>query len=341
MNLRTLKYFVAIADAGSLTAAAEAIAIAQPALSRQMHALEEEMGVPLLQRTARGVRLTQAGVTLYEAAQRMLDEAQRVKRQLAGPAETGGSRVVLGVSPTLSRVLVPGLFERCHRTLDEMRLTVREAFTPELLDMLEKGMLDMAIITSMGASAGRPLALHPLVGEPFALAAPTSMKMEPIISLADLARIPLLMTTLHRTVVERQLQPMGVHLNIHSEIDSVDAIRELVHGGDWCTLMPVSMFKEPRSEAGITLTEVSGIQLNRQLMMATRIEGSPRTAVAALREIVLAELARLNRMRVFNLGKDSARGVGKANSADPGARPGEKKGERPGANPGKKTARSK
>ncbi|OWT74667.1 MULTISPECIES: LysR family transcriptional regulator [unclassified Achromobacter] len=306
MNLRTLKYFVAIADAGSLTAAAEAIAIAQPALSRQMRALEEEMGVPLLQRTARGVRLTQAGVTLYEAAQRMLDEAQRVKRQLAGPAETG-SRVVLGVSPTLSRVLVPGLFERCHRTLDEMRLTVREAFTPELLDMLEKGMVDMAIITSMGASAGRPLALHPLVGEPFALASPASMKIDPIISLAELARLPLLMTTLHRTVVERQLQPMGVHLNIHSEIDSVDAIRELVRTGDWCALMPVSMFKEPRHDAAITLTEVSGVQLNRQLMMATRIEATPSTAVAALREIVLAELARLNRMRVFNLGKAPGR----------------------------------
>jgi len=306
VNLRTLKYFVAIADAGSLTAAAEAIAIAQPALSRQMRALEEEMGVPLLQRTARGVRLTQAGVTLYEAAQRMLDEAQRVKRQLAGPAETG-SRVVLGVSPTLSRVLVPGLFERCHRTLDEMRLTVREAFTPELLDMLEKGMVDMAIITSMGASAGRPLALHPLVGEPFALASPASMKIDPIISLAELARLPLLMTTLHRTVVERQLQPMGVHLNIHSEIDSVDAIRELVRTGDWCALMPVSMFKEPRHDAAITLTEVSGVQLNRQLMMATRIEATPSTAVAALREIVLAELARLNRMRVFNLGKAPGR----------------------------------
>ncbi|MFC4277188.1 LysR family transcriptional regulator [Achromobacter aloeverae] len=303
MNLRTLKYFVAIADAGSLTAAAEAIAIAQPALSRQMHALEEEMGVPLLQRTARGVRLTQAGVTLYEAAQRMLDEAQRVKRQLAGPSEAGESRVVLGVSPTLSRVLVPGLFERCHRTMDQMRLTVREAFTPELLDMLEKGMVDMAIITSMGASADRPLALHPLVGEPFALATPRSMKMDPIISLAALSRIPLLMTTLHRTVVERQLRPMGVHLNIHSEIDSVDAIRELVHDGDWCTLMPVSVFKEARSDAGITLTEVSGVQLNRQLMMATRIEAVPSTAVAALREIVLAELARLNRLRVFNFGK--------------------------------------
>ncbi|WP_197424819.1 LysR family transcriptional regulator [Bordetella sp. N] len=306
MNLRTLKYFVAIADAGSLTAAAEAISIAQPALSRQMHALEEEMGVPLLQRTARGVRLTQAGVTLYEAAHRMLDEAQRVKRQLAGPAESGESRMVIGVSPTLSRVLVPGLFDRCHRTLDQTRLVVREAFTPELLDMLEKGMLDMAIITSMSASADRPLALHPLVGEPFALAAPKSMKMEPIVSLAELARIPLLMTTLHRTVVERQLQPMGVHLNIHSEIDSVDAIRDLVRNGDWCTLMPVSVFKQARGDAGVTLTEVSGVQLNRHLMMATRIEATQGTAVAALREMVVAEIARLDRLRVFNFSKAPA-----------------------------------
>ncbi len=209
---------------------------------------------------------------------------------------------MLGVSPTLSRVLVPGLFERCHRTLEDMRLVVREAFTPELLDMLEKGMLDMAIITSMGASADRPLALHPLVGEPFALVTPKAMKMDPIVSLAELSRIPLLMTAVHRTVVERQLQPMGVHLNIHSEIDSVDAIRELVHDGHWSTLMPVSVFKEARSDARITLTEVSGIQLNRQLMMATRIEATPSTAVAALREMVLAELGRLNQLQIFNFG---------------------------------------
>jgi LysR family nitrogen assimilation transcriptional regulator len=236
----------------------------------------------------------------------MLAEARRVKTQLAGRADVGEGRVVLGASPTLARVLVPGVFDRCHRSLGEIRLTVREAFTPVLLDMLEKGMIDMAIITSINAEAGRPLSLHPLVGEPFALVTPKARRMGPVVSMAELSRVPLLMTTLHRNIVERELHPMGVRLNIHSEIDSVDSIRELVLESDWSTLMPVSVFKEARSENRIVMSEVSGVQLNRQLVMATRIEYNENPAVTVLRDLVMAELAKLTRARMFNLGAFAA-----------------------------------
>ena len=110
MNLRALRYFVAIADAGSLTAAATAISIAQPALTRQLRELEADLGVTLLHRMPRGVRLTQAGSTLYESAQRMLAEASRVRQQLARQPGNPEATVVLGASPTLARVLLPGLF---------------------------------------------------------------------------------------------------------------------------------------------------------------------------------------------------------------------------------------
>jgi LysR family nitrogen assimilation transcriptional regulator len=302
MNLRTLRYFVAIADAGSMTGAAEAISIAQPALSRQMHDLERDIGVQLLQRTPRGVRLTAAGATLYESAQRMLGEAERVRAQLATPPADTQSKVVLGASPTLSRVLVPAVFDHCHRSVGSTRLIVREAFTPVLLDMLEKGLIDMAIITGLHADVGRPLSMHPLVGEPFALVTQKTRKLGPVVSVTELAEVPLLMTTLHRTIVERELQPLGIHLNIQSEFDSVDAIRELVLAGRWSTLMPISVFKRPRSGNKITLSEVSGVQLNRQLLMATRIEAHANRPLAWLKEVVVAELARLTREGVFNFG---------------------------------------
>lgn len=302
MNLRTLKYFVAIADAGSLTGAAAALAIAQPALSRQMHDLERDMGVQLLQRMPRGVRLTAAGATLYESAQRMLSEAQRVRSQLAKRQDDAETRLVLGVSPTVSRVLVPGVFERCQRSVSSIRLTIREAFTPVLLDLLEKGMIDMAIITSLHGEVGRPLAMHPLVGEPFALVTPKARKMSRVVSLTELSRVPLLMTTLHRELVERELQPLGVHLNVQSEFDSVESIRELVLESNWSTLLPISVFKSPRNENRITLSEVSGIQLNRQLMMATRIEHNENPSVTLLRDLVIAELARLTKAGMFNFG---------------------------------------
>ena len=230
MNLRAPRYFVAIADAGSLTAAAAAVSVAQPALTRQLRELEADLGVQLLLRLPRGVRLTPAGVTLYESAQRMLAEAARVRQLLASRSHTDQkSAVVLGASPTLTRVLLPGVFESCLGAVSGIQLRAREAFTPALLDWLERGVIDMAIVTN--PEPGRPLSLYPLLGEPFALVSHPSLKIGPVVSVRQLANIPLLMTTLHHKLVDRQLLPLGARLRLLAEIDSVDSIRELVLRG--------------------------------------------------------------------------------------------------------------
>ncbi|RZI98852.1 MAG: hypothetical protein EOO54_28325, partial [Haliea sp.] len=242
--------------------------------------------------------LTQAGVTLYESAQRMLAEAARVRQQLARHEDPKDITVVLGASPTLARVLMPNLFESCQRSVSGIRLSAREAFTPTLLDWLERGMVDMAIVTN--PEPGRALALHPLLGEPFALISHTSLRIDPIVSVGQLARIPLLMTSLHRGIVERQLLPLGRQLNIQAQIDSVDSIRELVLRGQWATIMPISVFKEPRSADGVVMSEVSGVQLNRLLVLATRIEQRTNTAMAVMQELIESEFAKLARRGIFS-----------------------------------------
>ncbi|MES2979269.1 MAG: LysR family transcriptional regulator [Pseudomonadota bacterium] len=299
MNLRALKYFVAIADAGSLTGAAAAISIAQPALTRQLRELELDLGVELLQRTARGVILTPAGVTLYESAQRMLAEASRVRQQLSDPQDTTVSTVVLGASPTLARVLLPHLFESCHRSLAGVQLRAREAFTPALLDWLERGVIDMAIVTN--PEAGRALTLHPLLGEPFVLASNRSLQIPPVVSVSQLARIPLLMTTLHRSIVEKQLQHLGGKLNVQGQIDSVDSIRELVMQGHWATVMPVSVFKEPLASEAVAMSEISGVQLNRLLVLATRSQRQGNSGFGVVQKMIESEFARLSRKGIFSI----------------------------------------
>lgn len=300
MNLRTLRYFVAVADAGSLTAAAAAIPIAQPALTRQMRELESEMGAQLLQRLPRGVRLTQAGVTVYESAQRMLAESARLIQRLERSQTSTQATVVLGVSPTLARLLLPGLFETCMSLQDSVVLRSREAFTPQLLDWLERGIVDMAILTN--PDSGRALSMHPLLTEPFALVSHASMHIAAVVTPAQLARIPLLMTSLHRGLVERQLASLGKPLNVQAEIDSVDSIREMVSRGRWATLMPVSVFKESEVPAQMMMSEVSGVQLNRQLVLATRLESRSPAALSLLHELVGAEISRLARQGVFSFG---------------------------------------
>ena len=296
MNLRTLRYFVAIADAGSFTAAAAAVSIAQPALTRQMRDLETELGVLLFQRGARGVRLTQDGATLYESAGRMLAEAARVRLLLGGDGADQDTKVVLGVTPTLTRVLLPGVFERCHRHLAGVRLVVREAFTPQLLEGLERGLVDMAVVTN--PAPNRQLALQPLLVEPMALVAPATLGLPPVISLADMGKIPILMTGLHRGIVERALAPLGAQLRVEAEIDSVDAIRELVLQGRWATVMPVSVFKD--APAGrVTLSAISGAQLNRMLVLATRVEKARNSALGVVNDVLRAEAEKLAGQGVF------------------------------------------
>ena len=315
MNLRALRYFVAIAEAGSLTAAAAAVAVAQPALTRQLRELEADLGVQLLLRLPRGVRLTPAGVTLYESAQRMLAEAARVRQLLSTRQRDEPASVVLGASPTLARVLLPGLFEACQRAVSGIQLRAREAFTPALLEGLERGTIDMAIVTN--PEPGRTLSLHPLLGEPFALVSHRSLKIGPVIPVRQLAGLPLLMTTLHHALVERQLQPLGLRLPLRAEIDSVDSIRELVLRGPWATVMPISVFKEPAAARGVVMSEISGVQLNRLLVLATRIGQLGHSPLAAMREIIEAEFARLARRGVFSFASATARGSARRRRVNP------------------------
>jgi LysR family nitrogen assimilation transcriptional regulator len=296
VNLRTLRYFVAIADAGSFTAAAVAVSIAQPALTRQMRDLEAELGVSLFQRGARGVRLTQDGATLYESAGRMLAEAARVRLLLGGDGADQDTKVVLGVTPTLTRVLLPGVFERCHRHLAGVRLVVREAFTPQLLEGLERGLIDMAVVTN--PAPNRQLALQPLLVEPFALIAPATFGLQPVVSLAEMGKIPMLMTGLHRGIVERALAPLGTLLRVEAEIDSVDAIRELVLQGRWATVMPVSVFKDA-PPGRVSLSAISGAQLNRMLVLATRVERARSSALGVVNDVLRAEAEKLAGQGVF------------------------------------------
>jgi LysR family nitrogen assimilation transcriptional regulator len=197
-------------------------------------------------------------------------------------------------------VLLPGLLENCFSTLESVELSAREAFTPALMDWLEKGVIDMAVVTN--PVTGRALSLQPLLGEPFALVSHAAMRIGPVVSVNQLTRIPLLMTSLHRGIIDRQMLALGKQLNVQAEIDSVDSIRELLMRGLWATIMPVSVFKCRDLHSEIIMSEISGVQLNRLLVLATRLEPRPSLALTLVQELVEAEFSRLMRQGVFSFG---------------------------------------
>ena len=109
MELRSLHYFVRVAELGSITRAAAHLHLAQPALTRHVQRLEEELGVALFTRANRGVRLTEAGEKLLDSAVRILRDIERTGDEIRTQDAHPSGRIILGITPTLCPVLVPEL----------------------------------------------------------------------------------------------------------------------------------------------------------------------------------------------------------------------------------------
>src|SRR5512140_3764262 len=139
MDLRSIEYFVEIADEGSITRTADKLGIAQPALTRHIKKLEIELGTQLLMRLPRGVRLTPTGREFLDHARTIVLEVSRAGEHVRGKAQAPSGNVVMGTSPTLAPLLLPGCVARARQQCPAVTLKVVEGFSPRLLDSLLTG----------------------------------------------------------------------------------------------------------------------------------------------------------------------------------------------------------
>jgi DNA-binding transcriptional LysR family regulator len=192
MELRHLRYFLAVADAANFTKAAEVLGIGQPPLSQQVKALEDELGVQLFIRTARGAELTLPGRVFAEEARRVIDDAQRAARaaQRAARGETGHLRV--GFTGTAAfNEKVSGLIRRFREAYPDAELTLQEATSGLLIDGLEAGQLDVAIVRPV-RRVSEGIQLRQWHDEPMLVALPVAhpLATRKRIALGDLANEP-------------------------------------------------------------------------------------------------------------------------------------------------------
>ncbi len=178
MELRQLRYFVAVARRRHFTAAAAALHVAQPALSQQIRQLERELGIALFDRTGRRVRLTGAGEAFLVRAERVLAEVDSARTEMAEFAGLVRGRVVVGALPSLAEHQLPALVAGFHARHPGLELVLREENTAELLALVAAGEVDLALVhrgQAPGDTAGptAPITLEPLFTEPLvAVAAP-------------------------------------------------------------------------------------------------------------------------------------------------------------------------
>ena len=152
MELRSLAYFVRVAELGSITRAASHLHLAQPALTRHVQRLEEELGVALFTRANRGVRLTEAGQKLLDGATRILRDVERTGDEIRTQDAHPSGRIILGVTPTLCPVLVPDLFAAMRAEFPRIELKVMHAGMIRLEEFLIDGRVDIALLSELSRS---------------------------------------------------------------------------------------------------------------------------------------------------------------------------------------------
>jgi DNA-binding transcriptional LysR family regulator len=170
-ELRHLRVFREVARRGSLSAAAEALTYSQPAVSQQMAALERSAGMPLLERTTRGVTLTDAGEALLRHAEAILAEQTLAERELEAIAGLRGGRVRMASVPTAGTAIVPAAVALFSARYPEVQLSVLEAEPEESVPMLRAGELEVAIVAARNQPDGfgelyAGMELHHLLDEP-------------------------------------------------------------------------------------------------------------------------------------------------------------------------------
>lgn len=233
MDIRELRTFMHVVRAGSFSRAAAELYIAQPALSRQIAKLEDEIGVALLVRYGRGVRLTAAGARLLERAEMISHLVSETGELVRASEDEERGHIAIGLPPALSLLVGPQLISAFRKRWPRVSLHVREGLSSYLQEWVMDRRVDLAVVYN------QPLLdavdVQPLFSEPMVLVGP----VEPTHAarpwrIAELGAIPLILPALphsNRCLIEQVALQSGVRLRVDLEVDSVALTKKLIAAG--------------------------------------------------------------------------------------------------------------
>lgn len=145
MKLHQIQALVAIAETGSVRAAARRLGLTQPALSKSLAALEEELSVPLVHRTARGANLTKFGQSIVTRGRGISQEIERLREEIEQMRGAARGGVTVAISPSPALLLLPAVLQRFHREYPAIQVRVRESVYPDTVQLLREGLADFAV----------------------------------------------------------------------------------------------------------------------------------------------------------------------------------------------------
>ena len=273
VSFKQLRYFTALAEAGSFAAAAEEMHVTQPALSLQIKALEQDLGARLVDRLPRGVRLTNAGQDVLDRAQRILGEVTDLEHAVRHRDGLAG-RLQLGVIPTVAPYLLPRVLTRL-RALDlTLDIRVREAQTAVLLQALTGGRLDAVVIALPVSDPG--LSVIPLFEDAFFLCgsqAALSDVADGSLAAPDLDTDRLLLLDEGHCLADQALDVCGLRDRVRMDLgaSSLATLSGLVAQGFGMTFLPeIAADAERRAQPNLALRRFSAPEPSRTIALVTR-----------------------------------------------------------------------
>ena len=293
MDFKQLQTFLTIAECGSATKAAQLLHIVQPAISRQMRLLEEDLGAPLFVRERNGMELTEAGRTLLERARRVMKELEEVRAEVKPSNGLVCGFVNVGMPSSICDLLADELVATIKRLHPQIRMRLHSGYGGPLQLAIQNGELDVAIVND--PMPGQLFETRFVLNEQLFLVGPPGSGLspdrpQPLSSLRGrpmvLPRAPHSM----RTTVEHACALENLELDIVAEVNAMDMQKSLVRYGVGWTVLPSAGVSNDLSDGSLSAAPLGGLNLQRHLALclsATRRTSPPtRCVTSALIDLI-------------------------------------------------------
>lgn len=297
MELKQLRSFVMVSEAGSLLKASARLHVAQPALGQQIAALEHELGAQLFERSSRGMALTAAGSVFLEHARVVLADAERARLAVRESVDVPQGEVALGMPTTAALVATLPILRACRERLPRVRLKLVEGYSGFVKEWLQSGRLDLALLYGEAPEAG--LVKRALLDDRLVLvSAATDARMPRKLSLRALAQWPLVLPGREhglRRLIDEACAPLGVLLDIVAEIESLGSVKRATEAGIGSTILPAGAVAQDVAEGRLRTTVIDSPAMTRRVVHAMSVTRPQTVAAAAVNALVVEVLRDMTR----------------------------------------------
>lgn len=292
MDLKRVEYFVCVAKLGSFSKAAQMLKLTQPAISRHIQALEQELRVRLLYRTTRGVMPTEAGEILLTQGEALLENAQRIRNALEGMGQTPGGAVAIGMPPTIAPALAPLTIDACKKAYPNISLHVIEGFSVFLEQSLRLGKIDLAVLSRN--SEFDDLQVTPLAEDEMVLVgAANSMPGLKEVSLASVGNLPLIVSRGFRPILDQRTRPHDISLNYVMELDSITLTKGMIMRGGQFSILPYVVIDDEACAGLVDVARIVDPVVTREIVLGVNPRRPTTVALELVRKVVQAQIKNL------------------------------------------------